>query len=543
MLVEINCDKFLQNRIKFNDGLNVVLGGAKANNSIGKSTLLLVIDYCFGGDTYCKKQDCDIIKNVGHHIIRFTFRFGNELYRFARDTSNPNYVGKCNENNEIFEEISLKEFNEFLNKHYFPNNSNFSFRDKVGRFIRVAGKDNIHEDKPLKGFGVDSDNQGINVLEELFHFYKDLKEIKEKLKQLKDEKKARDLAKKFNFIPQKIKSKNDYKVALAERSALLNEREEIFKQGNIRHFEGDAAFSRQAIDLKIQLENLLKNQSRLSYRKKKLDKSIISNNSISDSELNELHTFFPNVNIKKLDEINEFHKGIIAIVTNEIMSELALINEELEGLSNKIKPIEKELNDLNIPNCISPDVMKAAAQKEAEIISVNNCIESYKKDLEMRLTIRETKTNLEESESKIAEKVSNSINKEMEIISNKINIEKRYSPKFIIKNNDKYQFETPNDTGTGSKYKGLIIFDLSVLNLSSLPILVHDSILFKNIADDPINNIFKQYILSNKQIFVSVDKIGSYHNKGTASIINSKTVIKLDDGLELFGKSWGKISN
>ena len=58
MLVEIHCDEFMsygkpRKPIIFHEGLNTVLGGQSADNSIGKSTFLLIIDYVFGGDTYC----------------------------------------------------------------------------------------------------------------------------------------------------------------------------------------------------------------------------------------------------------------------------------------------------------------------------------------------------------------------------------------------------------------------------------------------------------------------------------------------------------
>ena len=201
MLVEIYCDKFLQKRIKFNDGLNVVLGGAKANNSIGKSTLLQIIDYCFGGDTYCGKKDNDIRKNVGDHIICFTFKFDNTFYNFIRNTSNPNVVTEFDENGKAIKDLKLSEFNAFLNSKYFPNNNHgdISFRTIVSRFMRIAGKENVHEDKPLKGFANDNDKNGRNSLEELFGFYSQLKEIKNKLDRLDGERKARKQAKKANF--------------------------------------------------------------------------------------------------------------------------------------------------------------------------------------------------------------------------------------------------------------------------------------------------------------------------------------------------------
>ena len=47
MLTEIICDKFIQEKIVFKNGLNVVLGDEESSNSIGKSTLLLIIDFIF----------------------------------------------------------------------------------------------------------------------------------------------------------------------------------------------------------------------------------------------------------------------------------------------------------------------------------------------------------------------------------------------------------------------------------------------------------------------------------------------------------------
>lgn len=45
MLSEIYCDAFYQKKIIFNQGLSVVLGTNAGDNSIGKSTFLLIVDY------------------------------------------------------------------------------------------------------------------------------------------------------------------------------------------------------------------------------------------------------------------------------------------------------------------------------------------------------------------------------------------------------------------------------------------------------------------------------------------------------------------
>lgn len=96
MLYEIYSDAFKEKRIRFHNGLNVVLGTNSGDNSIGKSTFMLIVDFVFGGDTYARATD--IIKNVEDHRICFTFKFNDELYYFARSLFNSKVVDVCDEN-------------------------------------------------------------------------------------------------------------------------------------------------------------------------------------------------------------------------------------------------------------------------------------------------------------------------------------------------------------------------------------------------------------------------------------------------------------
>lgn len=102
-----------------------------------------------------------------------------------------------------------------------------------------------------------------------------------------------------------------------------------------------------------------------------------------------------------------------------------------------------------------------------------------------------------------------------------------------------YIFFTPDDTGTGIAYKGLVVYDLAVLGLTKLPILVHDSIVLKQISDDAIERIIELYSSCGKQVIIALDKQDSYSEK-TAHLLNDAAVLKLsNNGEELFGRSWG----
>lgn len=68
-----------------------------------------------------------------------------------------------------------------------------------------------------------------------------------------------------------------------------------------------------------------------------------------------------------------------------------------------------------------------------------------------------------------------------------------------IKDGSHYSFNTSVDTGIGSEYKGLILFDIVCLKVSELPFIIHDSLQFTNIEMDRAENIIKLYPKLKKQ--------------------------------------------
>ena len=72
-----------------------------------------------------------------------------------------------------------------------------------------------------------------------------------------------------------------------------------------------------------------------------------------------------------------------------------------------------------------------------------------------------------------------------------------------------------------------------------MPILVHDSVVLKQISDDAIEKIIELYSTCGKQVIIALDKQDSYSEK-TAHLLGEAAVLKLTaNGQELFGRSWG----
>jgi uncharacterized protein YydD (DUF2326 family) len=116
MLLEIRCEHFNQKCIEFHPGLNVILGDSKASNSIGKTTLLSIIDFIFGGKTYLE-HNTGSLEIYGLHSFSFKFLFKNTEYFFTMNT-NREKVYKCNSKYEILnqEPLSIDEYLDFLKK-------------------------------------------------------------------------------------------------------------------------------------------------------------------------------------------------------------------------------------------------------------------------------------------------------------------------------------------------------------------------------------------------------------------------------------------
>ena len=171
MLKKIICDIFLQKEIIFYEGLNAIVGDDVASNSIGKSTMLMIIDFVFGGDDYINKNH-DVVDNLGHHDFRFIFNFNNKDYFFVRSTNEYKFVSICDEKFGILKSIATEEFTAWLQEKYDCQLESLSFRGIVGRYFRIYGKENLNERKPIQYFEKETAPKSILALLKLFDKYK-----------------------------------------------------------------------------------------------------------------------------------------------------------------------------------------------------------------------------------------------------------------------------------------------------------------------------------------------------------------------------------
>lgn len=534
MLSEIYCDVFYQKKIIFNQGLSVVLGTNAGDNSIGKSTFLLIVDYAFGGTTYA--ETTDIINNVGSHDIFFTFTFGENNYTFCRNILNVNQVWKCSATREKTDEITREEYCKWLDSQYAIKLQDLSFRDAVGRYIRVYGKNNCDEKHPLHYFAREENKKACDALVKLFDAYSPMKEAAKAATASEADLKTYKKAQTLKFIA-KISSKefSRNQKAIEDINSQLCSISDNLEQGLL---SVDAEASEQAIYLKRMLSRARSSRSKLINRKNMLEDNGTYVFSATTDNFSELAQFFPNVEIAHLSEIESFHRTISAAFKSELKSERAKIEKEISEYDLIIDKYEQQLRELISNPNLSKIILSRHAEllREKERMEQENC--AYTKLKQLKENHNFNKKRLLEVKREQFATVSYQINEEMSKLNDAI-YEGSYNAPVLDFTDNGYIFFTPDDTGTGIAYKGLVVYDLAVLGLTKLPILVHDSVVLKQISDDAIEHIVDLYSSCGKQVIIALDKQSSYSDK-TSKMLSDAAVLQLSDGgKQLFGRSWG----
>lgn len=537
MLIEILCDKFKQNRIIFKNGLNVILGDDNATNSIGKSTFLLIIDFVFGGNTY--QNTSDIISHVGNHSVYFCFKFENKKYYFKRETSEAASVHICNDKYETKETISTEDFRNFLKNAYKIDIKDLSWRQLVGLYMRIYGKNNLNETAPLYYGGGNQQAKEVQTLLKTFDRFEACAAQYKIKEETTNKYSAFKKAQSYKII-EPIKSQAEFKQLEKDLTALQSQRDNL--RAIIETYSADITSEQlyAIANLKRKLNDIqtLKAKRQIRLHKPKNDISNIDNN--FDIDFENILRFFPNANLKEIEEINEFHRQLTKILSSDIKEE---IENETKWISD-YETVEKKIV-ANIRDVIKvSEPQKLSLDRFVQLQNDINSLIKGKDTYNLRNRLKEDKDTaaclyeniLQDSLTEVQQKINNEINERNDIIFNGT----VKSPMITLRPKG-YKYNCIDDNGTGSNYKNLILFDLSVLTLTNLPTIIHDTILFKNIAVNVLEKIIYQYNqFKNKQIFISFDNLSNYSQETKKILVQNRALALGPNGNELFGFSWNK---
>lgn len=536
MLVEIVCEKFKQKRIIFKEGLNVILGDDNATNSIGKSSFLLVIDFVFGGNTY--NTTTDIISHVGNHTVCFCFSFNSKKYYFKRDTAEAATIHVCDNEYNITKDITTGEFQEFLKDSYNINIEELSWRQLVGLYMRIYGKPNLKETEPLFNKGTQQSKDVQNLLKTFDKFEECSSQFKIK-EEASNKFSAFQKAQSYKIIDP-IKNKTEIKQLDRKLIELQSQSDNLMSELETNTIDLTSEQLQAIADLKSQLNNIQITKSKRIVRLNKLKKDV--SNIVDEFNVDKANIlrFFPNINIREIEKINIFHKQLTTILSSEIKDEIEKGIKQYQELESVEKELLEKIKDV----IKTTEPQKLSLNRFVQLQNEINSLIRGKDVYNLRNKYKEEKANatklyeeiLQDSLTEVQQLLNNEINRRNDDVFNGT----VKSPLITLRPKS-YKYSCSDDNGTGSNYKNLILFDLSVLSLTCLPTLIHDTVLFKNIAVDVLEKLILQYnSFASKQIFISFDNLSNFSERTSEVLRDGKVLELTPGGNELYGFSWNK---
>ena len=248
--------------------------------------------------------------------------------------------------------------------------------------------------------------------------------------------------------------------------------------------------------------------------------------------------FFPEVNVARLAQVEAFHQNIGKLVHKELKKELALYSKRESELSDEISDLENKIRAglaaKGTPDDLFARVfeLKEVADKAAE----ENRFYDQKAAIQKEALL--SKERLEAIYVGIFLDIETGLNFKLKRFNKVVYGPNRNASQLRIKSANSYSFISPEDTGTGKSYAGVVGFDLAMLSLTHLPFIIHDSVIYKNIEVPATRNILRILTsVKRKQIFLAFDEAAKF---GTAAerLLRTHTALKLSHDDLLYNKDW-----
>lgn len=543
MLTEIYCEAFgEQKKVLFSPGLNVIQGysdEADGNgNSIGKTNMLKIIDFAFGGQYYSDSND-DVIRHVGEHDICFTHMFNGKEYSFIRSTTARNTVIRCTDDSYTpTSEFSAKEFCEWLLKQYKVETLQLSFREIVGLYSRIWNKPNKEVNRPLFNHNAQSVADSIISLVKLFGKYGPIQELHEQDKYLKKRQTVLNNAVSYHLL--KVPSKQEYnkiKQQLSENQEMLRTLRANIALGSSENAD---QLNEESTQLYEQRSALQTQQGRIKRALQRCRKNMANLAPPNEDVFLPLQEFFPEVNLDRIKEIQGFHNQLCLVLLNELKTEEAELLQGLDNINSALKKADQRIQEFTGLPTQTATAMEQILQLAAKQEQLKNQLDLYEdKDKDAAQKVENSKTLTQILGASTAE-IQDQINKKILEYSEKIATSNGKAPTLHLTPKD-YQYGVEDNTGTGKAYTDLLLFDMAVLSLTQLPILIHDSFLFNNIDDLTKQSFIRLYNdFPEKQIFIALDQFYGKDSEEINEILYNSTRLTLTGHSMLYGKDWRK---
>ncbi|MCL1808630.1 MAG: DUF2326 domain-containing protein, partial [Clostridiales bacterium] len=348
--------------VVFSVGLNLIVdetersNESESGNSVGKTTVLKLIDFCLGADAKNVYQDSENKKNINTEMKA---SLEDEARRIlvelvlCRDINDPyseqiiverNFLkGNMNICRINGEKIKIKELEDALSKKILGRSfTKPTFNQLIAHNIRYSN-DRIEKClKFLNAYSKNSDYEALHLYMFLGNRIEELYNPQEKISQsdlLNEEIKYRDrLTSNVNL------SQLESKLGVCENA--INELEE--KRKSFTKDEDHQKASNQLSLIKTQIGFEQQTKNALIFRRELISKNLAELDSrVFEHEYSNLSFLYSEVKAMRLDGLKKTFEDLVAYHNKMIKNKIVFLKRDLPDIEVKIKEADKKIADFS----------------------------------------------------------------------------------------------------------------------------------------------------------------------------------------------------
>ena len=183
---------------------------------------------------------------------------------------------------------------------------------------------------------------------------------------------------------------------------------------------------------------------------------------ITGADLESFTNFFPDANMKRIEEIQHFHNNIVNILDSELSQEQENLKELIHVTEEQVISIEQRIRALGQPINIPKEFLNQMSDLTSKIYLMEQQNEAYDTLKRLEKEYKEAQKRLKEIQAGQLSDLESIINQRLTILNEDFP-GGRMAPSIHFEDEEHYEFSTPKDDGTGTNWKELIFFDLAIL--------------------------------------------------------------------------------
>ena len=521
MIKSLTANKNSFNSIIFKKGLNVIVADKTiestdkdSRNGIGKTTLIEIINFCFGGGV--KKNKSIFVESLNDWDFSLKMEINSNEIRINRSLANPNIFSIDDPNNEISSnanflnttyDINLKEFNSNFGALFFgldkkiENKYAPTFRSLLSYVIRHNNSAYLNPFEQYKNQNPwDSQVNIAYLLDLCWEYISEQTLINVQKKGLKL---LRDAIK--DGLMNDLYGLGDLEAKRIQLKQIVNEDLVGLKSFNVH--PQYKQIEDESNTLTQEIHELVNKKVKISRTLELYEKSIQTeeppNNNQLEKIYNEIGIELGNIALHRLEEVKDFHEKIIE-------NRKVFLTTEIRNLKSELIKLEKEMSEKSVKRSSLMEILnthgalneytllqKRYSENLTNLNNITNLIDNMKqlKDSENDLKIKTLNLN---------QKMRQDFDERTSIREEAIQLFNNYSQKLyeapgklVIDVKDEkyngYQFDVEIDRAgsNGIEKMKIFCFDLMVASLwskkqSAPRFLIHDSTIFDGVDERQI---------------------------------------------------------